>query len=264
MATEVHPDGPVSYIETSSRHHRLDRGPSNRRGKNVQENERLERKVLVTDFDGTMTDHDFYQLVLAELLPRDVPDHWSDYRAGRITHFEALRRYFAAIPAEDSADEAAVLRLVDSMGLVPDLAAWIDRLASSGWDVVIASAGCRWYIDRLLDRAGVKLETHTNDGEFVFGQGLVMRLPTRSPFFSPTHGIDKAAVVRHAILNHPRVAFAGDGFPDEAAARLVPADLRFARGDLAGVLEKANLAFHRFESWAEVAQRLAGDVSGGE
>lgn len=223
-------------------------------------NERLERKVLVTDFDGTMTDHDFYQLVLAELLPSDVPDHWSDYRAGRITHFEALSRYFAAI----SADEAAVLRLVDTMGLVPDLAVWIDRLDSSGWDVVVASAGCRWYIDRLLTGAGVKLETHTNDGDFVFGKGLVMRLPTQSPFFSRTHGIDKAAVVRHAILNHSRVAFAGDGFPDEEAARLVPAELRFARGDLARVLEKANLAFHRFDSWADVAQRLTtGDSAGG-
>jgi 2,3-diketo-5-methylthio-1-phosphopentane phosphatase len=223
----------------------------------------LERKVLVTDFDGTMTDHDFYQLVLAELLPPDVPDHWSDYLADRITHFEALRRYFAAIPADDSADEAAVLRLVDSMGIVPDLAAWIDRLDRSGWDVVVASAGCRWYIDRLLDRAGVELVTHTNDGDFVFGQGLVMRLPTGSPFFSRTHGVDKAAVVRDAILNHPRVAFAGDGFPDEEAARLVPAELRFARGDLASVLEKANLTFHRFESWAEVAGRLVAVSAGG-
>jgi 2-hydroxy-3-keto-5-methylthiopentenyl-1-phosphate phosphatase len=223
----------------------------------------LERKVLVTDFDGTMTDHDFYQLVLDKLLPPDVPDHWSDYRAGRLTHFEALRRYFAAIPADDSADEAAVLRLVDSMGLVPDLAAWIDRLDSSGWGVVIASAGCRWYIDRLLDQSGVKLETHTNDGDFTLGQGLVMRLPTNSPFFSRTHGVDKAAVVSHAILHHSQVAFAGDGFPDEEAARMVPAELRFARGDLAGVLEKAGLAFHRFESWAEVAGRLSGDSVGG-
>ena len=31
------------------------------------------------------------------------------------------------------------------------------------------------------------------------------------------------------------VAFAGDGFPDEEAARLVPGHLRFARGDLASV-----------------------------
>ena len=55
--------------------------------------------VLVSDFDGTMTGHDFYKLVIESLLPPDTPDYWAMYRAGTITHFEALRRYFAAIRA---------------------------------------------------------------------------------------------------------------------------------------------------------------------
>jgi 2-hydroxy-3-keto-5-methylthiopentenyl-1-phosphate phosphatase len=52
------------------------------------------------------------------------------------------------------------------------------------------------------------------------------------------------------------VAFAGDGFPDADAARLVSSELRFARGDLAHVLTKEGLAFHRFEHWSEIAQVL--------
>jgi 2-hydroxy-3-keto-5-methylthiopentenyl-1-phosphate phosphatase len=47
--------------------------------------------VLVSDFDGTMTRHDFYQLAAASLVPPETPDHWARYRAGAITHFEALR-----------------------------------------------------------------------------------------------------------------------------------------------------------------------------
>ena len=57
--------------------------------------------VLVSDFDGTMTRHDFYRLALAELLPPETPDYWAEYRAGTITHFEALRRYFASIRATE-------------------------------------------------------------------------------------------------------------------------------------------------------------------
>jgi len=53
--------------------------------------------VLISDFDGTMTRHDFYKLALEFLLPVDVPNYWDDYRAGVITHFEALRRYWSAV-----------------------------------------------------------------------------------------------------------------------------------------------------------------------
>ncbi len=73
--------------------------------------------VLVSDFDGTMTRRDFFKLAIAQLLPADVPDFWSEYRVGRITHFEALRRYFAEIRAS----EAQVLAVVDQMELDPVL-----------------------------------------------------------------------------------------------------------------------------------------------
>ena len=53
--------------------------------------------VLVSDFDGTMTRQDFFKLVISELLPPGTPDYWAMYRTGTITHFEALRRYFASI-----------------------------------------------------------------------------------------------------------------------------------------------------------------------
>ena len=57
----------------------------------------LHRRILVSDFDGTMTRRDFYQLAVERLLPPDVPNYWAEYRAGRMTHFEALQAYFAAI-----------------------------------------------------------------------------------------------------------------------------------------------------------------------
>ena len=50
------------------------------------------QRVLVTDFDGTMTKNDFYNLVVSDLLPNETPDYWVEYREGQITHFEALRR----------------------------------------------------------------------------------------------------------------------------------------------------------------------------
>jgi 2-hydroxy-3-keto-5-methylthiopentenyl-1-phosphate phosphatase len=214
-------------------------------------------KVLVTDFDGTLTRRDFYELVRRELVPPGTPNFWDQYRTGTITHFEALAGYFASI----TADEATVLALVDRMEIEPQLQANIADLQAAGWKVIIASAGCRWYIDRLLASRGVKLELHANPGQFHLGRGLVMQLPTDSPYFSPTHGIDKAAVVRQSLASARIVAFAGDGFPDLDAAKLVPASWRFARGDLAEALTREWLPYHPFRRWSEVAQYLLANRS---
>jgi 2,3-diketo-5-methylthio-1-phosphopentane phosphatase len=207
---------------------------------------------LVTDFDGTMTGRDFFKLAIQQLLPPDVTNFWLDYRAGRVTHFEALQCYFAEIRKS----EAEVLTVVDQMELDPALPQAVADLRAAGWHVVITSAGCAWYIRRLLAAAGVELELHANPGSYVEGRGLQMEMPLGSPFLSPTLGIDKAAVVRCHLEAGRTVAFAGDGFPDEEAARLVPGNLRFARGDLANVLEKHGEPFQTFTVWSEIARRL--------
>jgi 2,3-diketo-5-methylthio-1-phosphopentane phosphatase len=208
--------------------------------------------VLVSDFDGTMTRHDFYKLAIEKLLPSDAPDYWARYRAGEITHFEGLRRYFADIRRS----EDDVLNVVRQMELDPDLRDAVERLKQAGWQVVVTSAGCEWYIQKLLSTAKVDVIVHANPGRIEPGCGLVMELPQDSPYLSETIGIDKAAVVREYVDSGRMTAFAGDGFPDADAARLVPGNLRFARGDLADVLQHQGLEFHPFDRWSEIARTL--------
>jgi 2,3-diketo-5-methylthio-1-phosphopentane phosphatase len=208
--------------------------------------------VLVSDFDGTMTRHDFYRLATEKLLPEGTPDHWANYRSGTITHFEALRRYFAAI--RKSEDE--VLAVVRQMDLDPGLRAAVETLRQAGWSVIVTSAGCEWYIRRLLADAGANVAVHSNPGRFEAGRGLIMEMPVGSPYLSESLGVDKTAVVRQYVAKGGKVAFAGDGFPDVEAARLVPGRFRFARGDLADVLQKEGLEFQRFRTWSEIAGAL--------
>jgi 2-hydroxy-3-keto-5-methylthiopentenyl-1-phosphate phosphatase len=219
---------------------------------------RANRSLLVSDFDGTITRYDFYRLVAAELLPSDMPDYWRLYREGRLTHFEALQAIFGSIRC----DEATIRGVVERMELDPDFASSVDCLKRAGWDVVVASAGCQWYIRLLLDAAGVVVPVWANPGTFEPGKGLRMWQPTESPYFSPTLGIDKAAIVREGLEAGRRVAFAGDGYPDLDAARLVLPDDRFARGDLAAVLKEQGLGFHEFNRWSEIADRLCASRDG--
>lgn len=214
------------------------------------------RKVFVSDFDGTMTRTDFYQLVAARLLPPGTPDYWTEYRAGRTTHFDALRSYFLAARS----DEPALVDVYHEMRLDPDLRPGLLALREAGWSVVVASAGSLWYIDRLLGEANARdlLEVHANLGHIADGR-LVMERPEGSPFYSWEVGIDKPAIVRQALASADQVAFAGDGPPDIGPALLVPPDLRFATGFLADELRRRGEPFRPFDRWIEVARALTAE-----
>lgn len=209
-------------------------------------------RVLVSDFDGTMTQHDFYKLAIESLLPADVPDYWARYRTGEITHFEALRLYFAAIRKT----EEEVLDVVRRMQLDPKLPSAVAALRQAGWRVVVASAGCDWYIRYLLSAAGIDVEVHANLGRFEAGKGLLMEMPKDSPYWCANLGVDKTRIVRHSLEEGQIVAFSGDGFPDADPARLVPAEMRYARADLARVLSSEGLAFHSYQCWSEIVEHL--------
>ncbi len=207
--------------------------------------------MLVSDFDGTITKFDFYDLV-CQAFPDIAGGYWHQYESGQITHFEALRLIFAGIRAP----EGKLLEIIESMQICPRIKPCVTGLHQAGWDVVVASAGCAWYIKRLLAEQGVPIMVHANPGIFSPEQGLVMQLPEPSPFFSPELGVNKVAVVREAIKAATYVAFAGDGRPDLAPALLVPPQRRFAKSWLAKKLHEIGEEFRPFDDWSEVAQTL--------
>jgi len=212
------------------------------------------RKIFVSDYDGTITDKDFYSLLAECYIPRDTPDFFAQYREGRITHFEAMAAYFACAPTEAQQLED----LLAASQADPDLGASAALLQRAGWELWVVSAGSSWYVDRVLRRAGVAATVYANPGRLENGRGLVLeRLDPASPYHSAAVGVDKSAVVRHALQVAETVAFAGDGPPDLQPALLVQPELRFARGFLAEALREREEPFRPFSRWSEIARELA-------
>ena len=208
--------------------------------------------VLVTDFDGTMTRYDFYRLVVERFLtPEDITP-WDEYRRGEITHFQALQKIFRKIHRP----KAEVLDILRDMRLDPKLPQAVESLRRAGWDVVVSSAGCEWYVKRMLVEIGVDIPVHSNPGEYPENGPLEMREPKESQFYCPEIGINKAEIVRFYQQQGKTVAYAGDGYADTDAALIVPDDLRFARFDLAETLKKKGKTFHSFNAWSDIAAML--------
>jgi 2,3-diketo-5-methylthio-1-phosphopentane phosphatase len=211
------------------------------------------RKIFVSDYDGTITNKDIYALLAERYVPADTPDYFIQYVEGGITHFEAMAAYFAFVPTE----ERQVEELLDAAEADPDLGASAVLLQRAGWELLVVSAGSSWYIERVLRRAGVAATVYSNPGRLEKGRGLVLeKLDASSPYHSASIGIDKSAVVRHALYTAETVAFAGDGPPDLQAALLVRPELRFARGFLADALRQRGETFRPFSRWSEIAREL--------
>ena len=163
-------------------------------------------RILVTDFDGTITAHDFYKLAVGSLLtPSDIAP-WQEYRDGKITHLAALQQIFAKIRASESELDNLALAMQPD----PRLGSAVASLREAGWEIVVASAGCDWYIRRILAEAGVTVEVHANPGVHVLPEGsLRMDFPEDSPFQCLETGVDKAGIVRFHREGGALVAFAG-------------------------------------------------------
>lgn len=207
--------------------------------------------ILVSDFDGTITLFDFYDLV-CRAFPDIAGDFWAQYEAGKITHFDGLRKIFAGIRAP----EERLFQIIEQMHIDPNIKEAVQLLERNNWDVVVASAGCDWYIKRLLSSKGVNIKVYANPGAYSPESGLLMRLPEPSPFLSTELGVNKLAIVRDALTRFKSVAFSGDGRPDLAPALLVPPSRRFAKSWLAKKLTELGEGFHPFEHWSDVALKL--------
>jgi 2-hydroxy-3-keto-5-methylthiopentenyl-1-phosphate phosphatase len=212
------------------------------------------RKIFISDYDGTITDKDFYSLLAERYIPAGTSDYFAQYRQGRMTHFEAMAAYFAFVPTEEQQLE----ELLAASQADPELGASAALLQRAGWELWVVSAGSSWYVERVLRRAGVAAIVYSNPGRLEKGRGLVLEKPDpSSPYHSPSVGVDKSAVVRHALNVAEMAAFAGDGPPDLQPALLVRPTLRFARGFLAEALRQRGEAFRPFSCWSEIARELA-------
>ncbi|HBY59019.1 MAG TPA: 2,3-diketo-5-methylthio-1-phosphopentane phosphatase [Solibacterales bacterium] len=211
-------------------------------------------KILVSDFDGTITRNDFYALVAERHMRNPGTDYFAGYRAGRLTHFDAMASYFAHTPT----DEASLAGLLRDTEPDPELGAAAARLRAAGWELVIVSAGSSWYIERILAACGVEATVYSNPGRIEAGRGLVLERDRGARFYSEEAGVDKAAVVRDALARAEEVAFAGDGPPDVIPALLVRPAVRFARGYLAEELRRRGEGFREYGRWSEVVDGLTG------
>lgn len=206
--------------------------------------------VFVSDFDGTLTEIDFYKMISEKYLKDKCKELYVEWRNKKIKDVDYLGFVFKNIGrSEEEINEDIMQIAID-----PYAVDFIKNIKEAGGDFVVVSAGTSYYIERVFKKNDIAdVPVYSNKGEFR-DKGIHFVLDEKSDFYSEIYGIDKLKVVRKLKENYKKVFYAGDSEPDLKAALV--ADVVFAKRSLVELLKKENKDFIEFKSFNEIWNKV--------
>lgn len=223
----------------------------------------------MVDFDGTLAAAD----VGNRLFRRFGNDRarWErlidEWKQGRITSRECLTR---ECEMAAGLDQATAEEFVAEFHLVADGSAFVAAARAAGHDVLVASDGLSFYIEKLLRAAGLVVPFGANRMRFeeqspvpefgskgpdvTLADGRVARAAADASQGCGACGHCKGALVKEAQASrrYRRVLLVGDGFSDRCGARA--ADIVYAKDDLLPWCGSNGIEARPFETLSDVAR----------
>lgn len=214
-----------------------------------------EKIAFITDFDGTISDDDFFTYITKAYFDEEALKPWLEYLSGYKTHFNALNEMFEQLRVS----EADLQKLMNQIKIDPALIKTFELCAEKNIPIYICSAGCDYYINYLIGDLIKKynITLISNSGTYNQKTGLTMHAPDKSsPYFDEKIGISKASIVNKLHQEGYKVIFAGDGPPDFEPAKI--ADVVFAKKMLLEKCQDAGLNTHKFADFNDIYTFIKG------
>ena len=207
-------------------------------------------RSVVVDFDGTICPQDVSEEILEAFAPRAWWEIDLQFQRGEIGSRECLTGQAKLLAGQQAEMLSFVL---DRFSVDPTFRPFVSWVTRQGMELTVASDGLGFYIEPMLEAAGIRhLRVKTNAFSLERGQ-LDLRFPSAHPFCEGC-GTCKMRIVRTHRYRWGNVAFVGEGHSDRYGA--LYADLVFAAKHLAEICEQAGVPFIRWETFDDVRQGL--------
>jgi 2-hydroxy-3-keto-5-methylthiopentenyl-1-phosphate phosphatase len=210
----------------------------------------LKKFAFVSDFDGTLTEKDFYHIIIDNYLQEWGRPFYEEWKKTKKIDVVFLNKILGSI----GRTEEEILEEIHRIPLDKYAVDFIHKVQEAGGGFYILSAGTTYYIDRLLAHRGIEGVTVISMSGVYKDGGIEITPDEESPYFSEIFGINKAKVVEDLKKEFETVFFAGDSEPDLGAAKAV--DIAFAKKDLKELLSKEQEDFIPFDNFKEIEKYL--------
>ncbi len=209
--------------------------------------------ALISDFDGTITKEDFFNMAVEQLLSPEALKPWHDYVSGKTTHIDALTGIFSQIRLS----QHELDKFIDTIHIDKYFYDVMDFCLEYKIPVYICSAGTKYYIEKKIGKEIKKYEIQvvSNEGTYSQEKGLHLISPDKNdPFYDPNTGISKEALIKKLKTEGYFTIYAGDGRPDFLPSKI--ADTVFAKSILLDMCKQANIKTEKFENFKDILDYL--------
>ena len=216
--------------------------------------------LVMSDFDGTITKRDTGWVVFD---PRGLKVAWDceyGWRDREISSIECLAGQWGLVDLKP--DE--MLALIDTLETDERFPEFVTRARAAGAEVVVASDGLSFYLDRLLKRMGFEIcEGDPEPGERrdcitryvnlaeLTDEGVKITFPHSNEGCLQC-GNCKTAHLSRLQLKYDRVIYIGDGYSDRCPA--LQSDIVFAKHHLADLMTEHGVEYIPFGSFGDVIE----------
>ncbi|MCL2144268.1 MAG: MtnX-like HAD-IB family phosphatase [Endomicrobia bacterium] len=217
------------------------------------------KTAFISDFDGTITKEDFFNMAVNGLLAPNDLKPWHDYLGKKITHYQALDGIFSKIRISQSALDD----FIKTIEIDPYFTQTLELCKSLQIPVYICSAGMDYYIlKRIPDEIKkYKITLLSNKGEYSPETGFKLTPPPNDyMFYNENTGISKEALVEYLKKQGFFTIYAGDGIPDLEPAKI--ADAVFAKSVLLELCRKQNIKTLKFDDFRDIIKYIKRQVTG--
>ncbi len=208
----------------------------------------MKKTIFISDFDGTISNEDFYRLMMDKYVPGSE-EKYDLWREEKIKDIDFLGYVFENINQEQNIiDEEARNISIDL-----SLKDFVEFIRKNNGEFVILSAGSKYYIDLVLEKVGVDVKVYSNLSEYK-DKGLYYNLDKEHEFYSERYGIDKKKVTESLIKDYDLSFYAGDSMPDYQASLLT--NMVFSKAKLTEELNNNKIDNVPFKTFEDVKEYL--------
>lgn len=207
----------------------------------------MKDKIIVSDFDGTITTKDTLSTFLEEYAPEEwliIEDKWVN---GEIGSAQCLQMQFDLIK---DLSPSIIEEFVNTVELDPYFKEFNKIRLKNNIDFLILSDGFDYFINRILQKHDLKnINIVSNHAEFK-NKKFLISFPNQNNDCVKNSGTCKCNIIKKLRQNYKEIYYIGDGTSDICVAD--KSDFLFAKSTLLDYCKKMRLDCIEYETYKEV------------
>lgn len=209
----------------------------------------MDKKIVICDFDGTITKVD----MIGEFLETFAHPDWhiseGQWRRGEIGSMECMSLQFSEIK---NITYAQIMDFINSREVDDYFLEFYNLAKQKGLKVVIVSDGFDFFIKPILEKVGITdIEIYTNHMEFKDGK-FIMEFPNVRKKCKKRAGTCKCSIVKDFKKKYDKVFYVGDGQSDFCVCK--KSNVLFAKHHLKEYCLKKEIDHVDYKTFQEVIE----------